>query len=224
MRRLDKIVLRDDPDVNWDEGMEFRLTYQGVILAERGGARGARAEHKHEIRRALHPQLKRLWDLSPFLGVKKPSPKVGGLIFGQQNERYTVDSLSARFARFGYNFVPLVTRDLELLCSIEVLFLRFGEPGQVLTSGDIDNRLKTLFDALSMPRDLSQVGKYTVPAADETPFFCLLEDDSLITRAAVETDMLLQPVSDPQNSNDARVIITVRLKPGRVYENNIAFG
>jgi hypothetical protein len=105
-----------------------------------------------------------------------------------------------------------------------VLFLRQGEPGNVLNrSGDIDNRLKTLFDALSMPSDQKQLGPFLVPASDEEPFFCLLEDDSIITRATVESDTLLEAVSNPPNPNDVRVVITVRLRPGRVSSNNVAF-
>ena len=76
---------------------------------------------------------------------------------------------------FGYNFVPLVTRDLELLCSIEILFLRFGDPGGVINRvGDLDNRLKTLFDALTMPRDAVQLGPFLVPGMDENPYFVCL--------------------------------------------------
>ena len=81
-----------------------------------------------------------------------------------------------------YNFVPLVTRDLELICAVEILYLRYGDPGQVLTmTGDLDNRLKTLFDALRMPTNASELGSFVAPSVDEQPFFCLLEDDLVIT-------------------------------------------
>jgi hypothetical protein len=87
-----------------------------------------------------------------------------------------------------FTFGVLGTRDLSLVCGIEILFLRADPPGQLLRSGDIDNRLKTLFDALRMPRDGNEFGGYTVPDADENPFFCLMEDDSVVSRVAVETD------------------------------------
>jgi hypothetical protein len=35
---------------------------------------------------------------------------------------------------------------------LNILFLRADIPGKVVQSGDIDNRLKTLFDALRMPQ------------------------------------------------------------------------
>ena len=50
--------------------MEFRLTYQGPLLADTNRSaevRRARATHKQEIRKALHPQLKRWWAMSPYL-------------------------------------------------------------------------------------------------------------------------------------------------------------
>ena len=126
---------------------------------------------------------------------------------------------------FGYRFVPLVTRELELLCSVEVLFLRFGNTGGVINRvGDIDNRLKTIFDALSMPRDANQLGPFTSPEDGEDPFFCLLQDDSVITKASVESDTLLEPISDAPNENDARVVITIRLRPGRINASNLGFG
>ena len=37
--------------------MKFRLTYEGRLLGN------GRAQHKHKIRRAFHPQLKRLWEV-----------------------------------------------------------------------------------------------------------------------------------------------------------------
>jgi hypothetical protein len=51
--------------------VEFRLTYRGPLLATQRDPLGAqtdkRAENKREIRRAFHPQLRRLWDITPFL-------------------------------------------------------------------------------------------------------------------------------------------------------------
>lgn len=207
--------------------MEFRLTYEGQLLAETncaGEVRRARADHKQEIRRAFHPQLKRLWEISPLLRPREmPSQRPGTRALGRPGPEYSIEKLSLRFARFGYNFVPLATQDLELLCDINVLFLRRGEPGALIRTGDLDNRMKTLFDALSMPKEAGQLGRFNTPSDGENPFFCLLEDDAVITKAAVESDVLLQPVSDPPNDNDARVIVTVRLWPARVNADNIGF-
>lgn len=125
------------------------------------------------------------------------------------------DALPERFQCGGYRFVPLVTEDLALICAIEILFLRPDPPGSLIQSGDIDNRLKTLFDALRMPGpDAAELGGNN-PREDESPFYCLLQDDRLISRVSVETDVLLQPTSpeNADNPNDARLLITVKLKP-----------
>lgn len=222
---LQTVLLRDDPHVDWSEDvMEFRLTYEGLLLADtnrNSTVRRSRADHKHEIRQKLHSQIKRWWEISPYLST----PHRGGIrILGHPYPQHYATEIAQRYNMFGYNFVPLVTRDLELLCSVEVLFLRLGEPGNLINrSGDVDNRLKTLFDGLRMPRNATELGRYVEPNVDENPFFCLLEDDSVITKASVETDALLQPVSAPPDSNDARLVITVRIRPGRVKAENLGF-
>ena len=51
--------------------MEFRLTYEGSLFATQkdpvSGQADARAEHKRDIRRKFHVQLKRLWEINPYL-------------------------------------------------------------------------------------------------------------------------------------------------------------
>ena len=96
-----------------------------------------------------------------------------------------------------------------MTCGLNILFLRRDSPGKVISGGDIDNRLKTLFDALSIPNRSQIVG---TPESNESPFFCLLEDDSLITEVRVETDRLLTPLSANKNENDVVLVIGVEVK------------
>jgi hypothetical protein len=49
-------------------------------------------------------------------------------------------------------FAPLVSSRLKLVAEFDVLFLRPGMGGVLTGQGDIDNRLKALFDGLSVPR------------------------------------------------------------------------
>jgi hypothetical protein len=135
----------------------------------------------------------------------------------------TIDELSKAHAHYGWNFVPLVTNELELICGIDILFLRPDRPGQVVWAGDIDNRLKTLLDSLRVP-EANERYDQRAPGSDETPFFVLLEDDKLITKVSVETDQLLQFVSSPPSMSDARLIITVRLRPYELHLGNMQFG
>ena len=114
----------------------------------------------------------------------------------------------------------MVTEENGLICALDILMLRNGPPGQVRT--DIDNRLKTLFDALQMPNS-DQLGGKT-PEPDQDPFYVLLEDDRLITRVAVISDMLLEPVKGVDRDEDAvRLVIDVSVRPYRVTFENVDF-
>jgi hypothetical protein len=190
--------------------MELRLTYQGELL---GSSRtNTRAEHKHAIRRVFHPQLRRFWQTHPTLKSYRSEPFMHGAMLGSNwsNLPMLWEHLARKYERIGYNFVPLAREESMLICSINILFIRVDAPGSLIKSGDIDNRLKTLFDALRMPGNKDEV-PYG-PSDDEKPFFVLLEDDKLITHISVETDTLLEKVSSDWNDNDVRLVISVKLK------------
>jgi hypothetical protein len=54
------------------------------------------------------------------------------------------------------------------------------------------------------------------------PFCVLVEDDRLITK--VSADMLLEPVPDVEDQNDAvRLVIGVTVRPYHVHLDNLAF-
>ncbi len=157
--------------------MEFTLFYQGDLRSNGDPL------HKHQIRLALHPQLKRLWSLDPLAGSKEmvtfPTPE-------KRPEICLIEELNGVF------FAPLISDRLALSAQITVTMLRPEKPGQVIQqSGDIDNRLKTLFDALSVPPHPEHLPKSFAPAVDEVPIYCLLQDDRLIHSVAVHTERLL---------------------------------
>jgi hypothetical protein len=157
--------------------------------------------------------LRRLWDITPSLKEMR-NPVLGLVEVNRPPDRSRIEYLGEQFSRNNYQFVPLVTRDLGLsFCGIDILFLRPDDPGNVIKKSDIDNRLKTLFDALRMPEGKAELGDYDYPGPDETPFFCLLEDDALVTKVSVETDFLLEPIGEDFDKNDARLTITVTLQP-----------
>jgi hypothetical protein len=201
--------------------MQFRLTYEGLLLAQKKN--DGRADHKHEIRKIFHKQFKRLWSRGFLGGWVYYAPTSEGLLHPNTPRPFMWQSLAKKYTRNGYMFVPLCTADLTLSCRIEILFLRPDEPGSLIKSGDIDNRLKTLFDALRMPENSDELGKYKTPAADEQPFFVLLQDDKLISHVSIETDMLLEPVSEPPDANDTRLILTITIRPANVTMGNLNF-
>jgi hypothetical protein len=191
--------------------MDLRLTYAGPLL---GASRtNTRAEHKHAIRRVFNPQLRRFWDMHPLLRNARKNPyPVGAYLgpnYGEENP-HLWQHLATLYERNGYNFVPLVREDSYLLCSVRILFLRPDPPGSLIKSGDIDNRLKTIFDALRLPSNKDECPGE--PTELEDPFFVLMEDDKLITHVSVETDALLEQVSDEWDENDARLVLSINLK------------
>ena len=202
--------------------MKFRLTYAGKL---QGASRdNKRPRHKHEVRRAFYPQLRALWRSNPLLKELKDPVLEGPVAVNLGNRVSREEALARDFSQSGYRFVPLVTTALSLTCRIKILFLRPDPTGALIRSGDIDNRLKTLLDALRKPKDLDECGGYDTPLPGEDSFFCLLEDDSLITEVNVETDMLLEALPNGGEANDARLVITVSLRPSTVTWGNIGFG
>src|SRR5207248_4136470 len=133
--------------------MEFRLTYRGRLPAASQSEK--RTRHKHDIRRALHPQLKALWETHPRLARANVNQHV--------LEGHLIQE------RFGYRLLPVVSTYFGVVCALDILFLRRDEPGNLIgDGGDIDNRLKVLFDGLRVPQSLDEVAG-TAPQLDETP-------------------------------------------------------
>ena len=208
----DVTILKHDPYVSFEGAMEFRLLYDGMLLAS------GQAKHKHDIRRVFHKQLKRLWNTNPHLKERAHRTETVKVGDGPQVTTLDIDKMADNYRIGSYRCVPLVTTYLELACGLDLLFLRYDQPGRTLIqSGHIDNRIKTLLDALRRPQTVEEA--CGAPTAEEDPLFCLLEDDKLITNLAISTDLLLEPGRDV---NDVRLIITI--KPIPVTFANIAFG
>ncbi len=207
-----RVVLATDPDFDPEaETVQFRLTYEGPLF---GASRNTpRPKHKHEIRQKFHKQLARLCDLHPAMDWYQDE------IEGPERRSFVANN----FERCGYRFFPIATESLSLRCAVDILFLRPEAPGLIIKSGDIDNRLKTIFDALRLPTSKPELGGYNMPGEGEDPFYCLLEDDKLITQVSVETDALLEPVGPSFDANDARLVITVQLQPYKVTWKNAGF-
>jgi hypothetical protein len=198
------------------------------------------AEHKQTIRKQFHGQLKQLWQTNKFLkehGVNKDQLQIRpgqvapilGVGFIGVTPRKTVpivEYIASNFQRNGYRFVPLVCEEFSLLCSLDILFLRRDFPLGVISAGDLDNRVKTLIDAMGMPKNANELQGNETPGPGEDPFFCLLEDDDLVTAFRVETDMLLDP---PKNGDtdaarsEVKLVISVELRPDNVTMFNLGF-
>lgn len=184
--------------------MEFRLLYNGELKSKSS----VNAKVTQALRRAFHPQLKMLWDQEPLAGFKnhlKPAePNVQGVI-----------SLLEDVGDF--QFAPLVSSRWATFAEVDVLFLRPSPPGSLVRhGGDLDNRIKTLMDGLRMPQK-SELPVGDTPGPSEIPFFCLLQDDALVTSLSVRTDRLLYPRKD----TEVELIIHVKVKVTTTMWGNI---
>jgi hypothetical protein len=163
--------------------VQFRLLYRGKLKSSNSDGR---PKDKHDIRRYLHPQLRELWFAHPGLGEQaKDREKI--------KQHY--------FNRNGFNFLSLIgSRPGRIIgCRLNILFLRRGLPGDLVGAGrgqrgDIDNRLKVFLDGLKIPKEAGDLkAPWGEPGQDEDPFYCLLEDDNLITEINITSDRLLLP-------------------------------
>lgn len=221
--------------------MRFRLTYEGELKSGQKDPADNQwdrlAEHKQNIRKAFHRQLKFLWQTNKFLREHKIHPASfknpnwdripdSGAFFGAGKEAMPMAEVIANNYRENrYRFVPLVRADISLICSLNILFLRRDIPGSVVSAGDLDNRLKTLIDALRRPQSANELRGNETPDVGEDPFYVLLEDDRLITQLSVETDTLLDPPAGlgERDRRQVRLIITVDLKPYDITMFNLSF-
>lgn len=200
------------------ETVEFRLVYRGHLPAQGAGTGGSRKEVKHAIRRELHKQLRELWHtqvvLRRYLTTTSHTRKlvVPDLRDDETQQTTALDWIMKDYCKFGFRFVPLVNHQNGIACALDILFLRRDAPGNLIESGgDIDNRIKVLFDGLRLPLYNSEVEDFKAQD-DENPFFVLLEDDKLITEVKVTTDRLLTPQETDESIHDVHLIIHVVTK------------
>ena len=72
-------------------------------------------------------------------------------------------------------FSPPISRKNHLMCEFDITLLRQQATGQLLVEGgDIDSRLKTLFDALRKPSTEEAQTAAIAKRADDDPIHCLL--------------------------------------------------
>jgi hypothetical protein len=188
--------------------MRFVLSYEGLLPSS------GNAAEKHSIRKQIHPQLKRQWEVDRALQsfAQRPVPSKDGLkpVWEGIPDQFTVNE---------FRCLPLVMKWADLVCYLSITFMRHEEPGQLVRQGgDIDNRIKTLFDSLTVP-NRDQIA-HQLPDRNENPFCCLLEDDSLITGFEVKAERLLTHLENPSH---VRLLITVVVRPLHANDNNLAF-
>ena len=200
-----------------DAAMELTLRYSGLLTSN-----GDKNE-KHRIRKELHPQIETLWKRDTRLSDKYSdlldlqTPSLAGNKFEVPRPLKRNKDFWWRHPLNGWNFIPLFTRIHEAHCELSVRIYRKTESrGVLFEGGDIDNRLKTFLDALTVPMrpDQSPNEAASENPNDWPPLMCLMDDDRSVTKLTVQSiRMLTEPppsVRDTTNyvELDVDVIIT----------------
>ena len=136
--------------------MEFTLFYKGELK----GRNSATPDDKQRIRREIHRQMAQLWKLDPLAGQSE--------FVSMDEPPWAANQISLIEKLGSFTFAPLISNKLHLAAKLQITLLRPEYPGNIFHNrGDIDNQLKTLLDALSMPRQLNQLPTGDGPRADE---------------------------------------------------------
>jgi hypothetical protein len=168
--------------------------------------------------------MRRLFESDPLLAKWIQRENLHGLMMrgGKIPQAYAPHVLHAMVNVAGTPgnrwFMPLIASYNGLGCHLDIKFMRPGMRGNLFPGGDLDNRLKTLFDGLRMPREPQEIpddGWLPDPAEK---FFCLLEDDALITGFQVATEPLLTPATD--SASEVRLEIGVKVVVLTINEHN----
>jgi len=206
--------------------VKFTLTFDGDLPSN------GRPSDKWAIRKQFHTQLVELWRINPALRLvekRRDFPKTWGTAYLEMHhsvvpqpvsfikrsgrDAETIDLLEP-IDRGGRKFAPLVRESLALKCGLKIVFLRKEEPGKVYQGGDLDNRIKTLFDALAVPNNDQVIDD---PTLGPDPIYCLLEDDGLITAIDIETHQLLSRANNSKHDVSLIIHVDVRVIMTRVY-------
>jgi hypothetical protein len=188
--------------------VNFRLTYDGPLKA--ASQSDTRRLDKHAMRTIFSRQLNQLLRFR------------SGVLDKEFDNLSDDEAESVGAMRGDFMCLALVREKLNLVCDLDILFLRRENPGNLVSGGgDLDNRIKVLFDALRMPQDENEVRGLS-PDGSKL-LFCLAEDDKLITGFRVTTDRLLEPASSQTEENNVRLIINVEVKATKLTEENMAY-
>ena len=138
------------------------------------------AQHKSDIRQKFSEQLSTIYKREITENEN-------------QSVRELVEEKCTRTIA-GIKYTSLVNRTLGLYAKLSVTMLSTKNSSIFANAqGDIDNRLKTIFDALSIPQESPGI-KIRGKLPELT--ICLLEDDVLIREVRVKVGELLTPEAE----------------------------
>lgn len=185
--------------------MQITLKYRGIVPSAQSGGGNKKTEHISKMRLCFHEQLKKLWGQPPFQ-VLKDWLETG---FEASAPDFTQTVSTVRYLPF------FDEKRIGIAVGLKITLLS-GEPNnapQLISKGDLDNRIKSIIDALQPPQSNSQ-------SDDEVKLndiYCLMGDDEAVKEIKATT----RPFLASQSHNDNFVIIEVTPIPQRVTISNI---
>lgn len=188
--------------------MKFKLIYYGELMTNPK----KRSQHVSEIRMAFHHQLKNLVELSPWNNLAQhmvPNPSKAPVLTKSVG---------------GYIFNPLVSDKLKMFVELDIQMLHPESIG--FARADIDNRTKTLLDALRCPQNEHECGE-NMPR-NMGPIYTLLDDDHLVTKLSINTSHLLDteglfPCDDGLGKEKLFLLINVSVRVSEGTLDNLPF-
>jgi hypothetical protein len=184
--------------IDQEPEMRFSLKYEGPLKSS--NSRKTHVADKNRLRWYFSDQLERLIERGNFSrlplnetyrAVKKRDligPVEGGIKLNLKN--VSGSSLSNIW------YFSAIDRSFDVACSLNVRMDRRERPGHLFetsgeNTGDLDNRFKTLFDALRMPHSEDEARPNEDDPA-KSYCVCLFEDDSMVSNLTVSTHPSLE--------------------------------
>ena len=184
--------------------MEFCLHYEGKLKSSDTAA------GKHRIRTSLHRQLKSICADSRF-----------STVFAKDLEdRRDLDDAPLFIEHSGKRYWFLISEHLKTVVDLDISLMLPHEVGAIVKNGgDIDNRIKTLFDALRVPSVASEIPRSDDFDYSDGGMYCLLQDDKLINKISIQSFQDFDPISP----DSVRCIIKVTTKITAALWGNFHF-
>ena len=214
--------------------MKFALHYDGPLPSAGNKPKKAAV---WRIRKHFHPQLVDLWASHPALielSENTQFPVSGGALIQRHHSNpgpitppfllnhallnsQGIIELCEPIDKNGIKFLPLVRESFALHAGINIHFLRKEAPGSVYQGGDLDGRIKTLIDALTMPQHPENMIKD--PACPPITY-CLLENDHMISGINVESERLLNATTEDKSYVRLTIEVDVRVRQAMIYNQS----
>jgi hypothetical protein len=183
------------------------IELNGRFFPKKGGAVLTQTHHLHPG--PVYPPLRasdeggKTFDLGTFSG---------------EPEKIEILDLCEPIKMHGAWFRPLVRESYALHCGLNFRFLRKEAPGKVYQGGDLDGRMKTIIDALTMPRHIEQI--LEKDSRRTSPTYCLLEDDSMISGLEIESERLLGDQNNAPDFVKLMIEVDVRVRQATIYNQS----